>query len=102
MFQTAYLLLEMIFLAIRYLSKIPVQNFRCLTLERGILQFQGELPSKLAVEADGISKKVAALGTVLDGMRNNAIPLTDGISKKINDAEYAMDSKVKTFFSMIR
>ncbi|CAD7923881.1 unnamed protein product [Amoebophrya sp. A120] len=67
---------------------------RCLTLERGMMQFRGELPSKLMVETDAMARRVADmkkdLQVVADEIRGDG-----SADRMIGQLEYAIDHQVR-------
>eukprot|EP00392_Amoebophrya_sp_AT5.2_P013652 g13781.t1 len=75
---------------------------RCLTLERGMMQFRGELPSKLMVEMDAMmrrtvecKKELALVAESLNGDRSS----TSSVQKQVGELEYAIDHNMERFFS---
>merc|ERR1712232_1023290 len=68
---------------------------RCSTLERGIQQFKGELPSKLQVETSNLKQAIKELMADLDGDRRLRADRDAQWSQKVQEAEYGIDIKMQ-------
>jgi len=66
---------------------------RCSTLERGIRQFKGELPSKLQVETASLFRSIKDLTTDFDSDRRQRAERDAQLERQVQDAEYQVDVK---------
>ena len=60
----------------------PSSNPRCLTLERAILQFRGELPSELLVNSNDIREKIDDLRHALRLLKKEGTEQTSNEVRK--------------------
>merc|ERR1712232_1165214 len=68
---------------------------RCSTLERGIQQFKGELPSKLQVETSNLKRAIKELMTDFEGDRRLRSDRDAQWSQRLQEAEYGVDIKMQ-------
>lgn len=71
---------------------------RCLTLERGILQFKGDLPSKLVVETTAIMRKVEDCKQQMKVWQKE-IRADCSMEVMVGELEYKLDAQMETFYS---
>ncbi len=70
---------------------------RCLTLERGVLQFKGELPSKLVVETTALMRRVSECKRDLNAL-NQELKGDGSIERKLADLEYKIDHSMEGMY----
>merc|ERR1712194_242648 len=76
---------------------------RCLTLERGILQFKGELPSKLLIDTTTIMKRVTDCKRILESLRSDTMSQKGDESaiRNLADIEYKLDAKMESMYGSL-
>mmetsp|Transcript_97538 Transcript_97538/g.260301 ORF Transcript_97538/g.260301 Transcript_97538/m.260301 type:complete len:262 (+) Transcript_97538:224-1009(+) len=80
-----------------------VQNLtsRCATLERGIQQFKGELPSKLQVDTAALVREIAELKLGMEGDKKLRIERDTQYLKRLADVELGIDGKFDDEFRIL-
>lgn len=74
---------------------------RCTTLERGLQQFKGELPSKLQVDTAALIREIAELKSAMEGDKKHRIERDTQYLKRIAEVEYGIDSKFESGFAVL-
>lgn len=70
-------------------------NQRCSTLERGIQQFKGELPSKLEVDTSAISRSLRELTAQFEAHSRQTAQKDQHFSQAIAEAHFVVDLQVE-------
>jgi len=85
----------------RLTSAIESLSTRCTTLERGIQQFKGELPSKLQVDTAALIREIAELKSAMEADKKHRIERDTQYLKRIAEVEYGIDSKFESSFAVL-
>merc|ERR1711920_1072156 len=68
---------------------------RCSTVERGIRQFKGELPSKLRVDSSRLKQKIRELSRDFQTDRRRRIEQDTAMTRELEEVEYNLDLKMQ-------
>jgi len=68
---------------------------RCTTLERGVRQFRGELPSKLQVQTAALRRQLMELSLQFDGERRIVAKRDDQLLKVAEQAHFDVDAQTE-------
>merc|ERR1719163_1267497 len=82
-------------------SSIESLTLRCASLEKGIAQFRGELPSKLQVDTAALVKEITSLRQHMEVDTKERIERDTAYLKRIAEVEYGVDSKFETGFATL-
>lgn len=74
---------------------------RCLALERGIQQFQGQLPSKLEVDTSATSRAIKELAAQFEAHRKQTAQKDEHILQSIAEAHFGVDLQVERSLSQM-
>lgn len=74
---------------------------RCSTLERGIQQFKGELPSKLQVDTTSLERTIHQLSMDFEADRRQRIDRESHLLRDVEEAEHGVDIRMHEQFMLL-
>jgi len=73
-------------------------GIRCQTLEKGIQQFKGELPSKLQLDTTALMREITELKANMEDNKRFRLERDQDFVKHSGEVEFKIDQKADTFF----
>eukprot|EP00397_Hematodinium_sp_SG-2012_P039769 GEMP01043477.1.p1 GENE.GEMP01043477.1~~GEMP01043477.1.p1 ORF type:complete len:319 (+),score=95.01 GEMP01043477.1:232-1188(+) len=73
-------------------------NIRCQTLEKGIQQFKGELPSKLQMDTASLIKAISELAGQMEANKKGRLERDQDFAKRSGEVEFKIDQKADNAF----
>lgn len=73
-------------------------QMRCQTLEKGILQFKGELPSKLQMDTAALVNAITDLSTQMETNKKDRLERDQDFVRRVGEVEFKLDQKADNSF----
>jgi len=82
-------------------NSIESLTLRCTTLEQGISQFKGELPSKIQVDTAALVKEISCLRQQMEQDKKERVQRDAAYLKRISEVDYGVDSNFESGFALL-
>jgi len=77
-------------------------SIRCQTLEKGIQQFRGELPSKLQLDTSALMREITELKEHMEDNKRYRLERDQDFIKRVGEVEFQIDQRADTFFLAVQ